>query len=149
MLNEAISMLNINADGLYVDCTAGFGGHSSAILEHLNDQGKLICIDQDKTAIDHLKTKFAEKQIVEIYHANFSEIKSILEKRLADGIFADLGVSSPMLDDFERGFSYKASSPLDMRMDMRKKKKASDVLNMYKPKELANIFYSYGEIKHP
>ena len=150
LLNEAIESLNINPDGIYVDCTLGGGGHSSEILKRLKN-GKLISFDQDEYAI-----KVAEKRLAEIsnnftiVHSNFVNLKSCLEELgvdKVDGILYDLGVSSFQLDIGERGFSYNTEAPLDMRMDQNAPLSAWNVVNEYSVKELTKIFYDYGEEK--
>ena len=150
LLNEAIDSLNINPDGIYVDCTLGGGGHSSEILKRLKN-GRLISFDQDEYAIS-----VAEKRLKEIsdnftiVHSNFVNIKSSLEELgidKVDGILYDLGVSSFQLDIGERGFSYNTEAPLDMRMDQNAPLSAWNVVNEYSVKELTKIFYDYGEEK--
>ena len=120
LLDECIENLNIHPDGIYLDGTLGLGGHSAAIAARL-DTGRLICIDRDETAIERagkLLTSFGEK--VKLVHGNFSETAAILEELDIDGVdgmLFDLGVSSPQLDEAQRGFSYMNDAPLDMRMD--------------------------------
>ena len=109
LLNETIRILDINPNGIYVDATAGFGGHSSAILDKLSSKGKLICIDQDSAAIKYLNNKFASNANVCVVKTNFINIQSVFSKNninKVDGVIADLGVSSLMLDEPTRGFSY-------------------------------------------
>jgi 16S rRNA (cytosine1402-N4)-methyltransferase len=118
LLNEVIESLNIKKNGIYVDATAGRGGHSEEILLHIKN-GELICIDQDIEAVNYLKEKFICKDVL-ILKANFRNLKETLKQNgieKIDGILADLGVSSPQLDDLERGFSYHNDSKIDMRMD--------------------------------
>ncbi|MEG1551463.1 MAG: 16S rRNA (cytosine(1402)-N(4))-methyltransferase, partial [Oscillospiraceae bacterium] len=115
LFSETIDSLEIKSDGLYVDCTAGGGGHSKAIAEKLKD-GKLISIDRDPDAIKTLTDRIGNLPQVEIVHNTFDNIRAILGGRLADGILADLGVSSYQLDTPERGFSFHNNAPLDMRM---------------------------------
>ncbi|MDR3257954.1 MAG: 16S rRNA (cytosine(1402)-N(4))-methyltransferase RsmH [Mycoplasmataceae bacterium] len=149
MLQETIEALNINPQGIYVDCTAGLGGHSSKILAQLNSNGKLICIDQDKTAIDYLQKIFGNDSRVIVIHDNFRHLKLILNTlKIAkvDGILVDLGVSSPMFDDPTRGFSYHSEARLDMRMDQDQKLDAHFIVNKYDAKQLNTIFKLYGEI---
>jgi 16S rRNA (cytosine1402-N4)-methyltransferase len=122
LLNEVITSLNIKKNGIYVDATAGRGGHSEEILKCLKS-GKLICIDQDSEAIEYLKEKFLGKDVL-VLKANFRNLKEVLKQNgieKVDGILADLGVSSPQLDDLERGFSYHNESKIDMRMDQESK----------------------------
>ena len=132
MLRECTDGLAIKPDGLYVDMTAGGGGHSYAIAERLTQGGHLICIDQDTAAIAACTRRlapFADR--VEIVHCNFSDIDSVLGGRQPDGFLADLGVSSYQLDTPERGFSYMHDAPLDMRMDQSARLSAYDEVNGY------------------
>ena len=148
---ETINSLNIKEDGIYVDCTLGYAGHSSAILKRLK-KGKLYAFDQDIEA-----RKYSEnvlKQIgnnFEIIPSNFVNLKEELEKRgvtKIDGIMFDLGVSSPQLDDASRGFSFHEDAYLDMRMDKEGKLTAYDVVNTYSYDKLVNIIFNYGEEKY-
>lgn len=145
LFEETLDSLNIKPDGLYVDCTCGGAGHSKAILERL-ENGKLVAIDRDPDAIEVIKERIGSDDRVEIVNDNFSNIKSILNGRKADGILADLGVSSFQLDNAQRGFSFHKDAPLDMRMS-KTGKSAFDVVNGYSEQELANIINRYGEEK--
>lgn len=150
LLNEVITSLNIKKNGIYVDATAGRGGHSEEILKCLKS-GKLICIDQDSEAIEYLKEKFLGKDVL-VLKANFRNLKEVLKQNgieKVDGILADLGVSSPQLDDLERGFSYHNESKIDMRMDQDSKIDAAWILNKYDETQLYEVFKKYGEIKAP
>jgi len=146
LAKELIDNLNINPAGTYVDCTAGFGGHSSLILKKLTT-GKLICIDRDINAIKALHDVFAHKSNVTIVHNNFCGLKYLINAPV-DGIIMDLGVSSLMFDDPKRGFSYKQDGPLDMRMDQRSALTAADVVNTYTREQLIEVFTQYGEAKN-
>jgi 16S rRNA (cytosine1402-N4)-methyltransferase len=149
LLNEVIQAMNIQPDGFYVDCTSGLGGHSQAILNQLNSEGKLVCIDQDQTAIEQLQNRFVDDKRVTIIKQNFVNLVSILRdlKILqVNGILLDLGVSSPMFDDPQRGFSYHHEGRLDMRMDQTQKLDAQFIVNKYDAKQLNDIFKYYGEI---
>ena len=149
LFGETIESLRIRPDGVYVDCTAGGGGHSAAILERLSPAGRLIAIDRDPDAIANLQTKFAGAPNVLLVHDNYADIQTILYKANvsgADGILADLGVSSYQLDTPERGFSFHLEAPLDMRMS-KEGKSAYDVVNGYPEGELRRILYAYGEEK--
>ena len=149
LLEESVNSLNIKPDGIYVDCTAGGGGHSAAILSHLGEKGKMVLIDQDPDAIEVLTERFKGDSRVNIVHNNFSNIDSILSSLgidFVDGIVADLGVSSHQLDTAERGFSYHYDAPLDMRMS-QKGKSAADIVNGYSKNELFTIISRYGEEK--
>lgn len=149
MLRESIDSLNIKPDGTYIDCTMGKGGHSAAILERLSDKGRLIGIDRDPDAIANLRERFAGIGNVTILHGNFFDIKELTAELIgdgADGVFADLGVSSYQLDNAERGFSYRSDAPLDMRMS-KEGLSAYDVVNGYSESDLTRIFFAYGEEK--
>lgn len=149
LFNESIEALNIKPDGLYADCTAGGGGHSNAIRERLSSSGRLVAIDRDPEAIETLTARFEGKDNVSIVNDNFFNIKSILSSFTsegADGILADLGVSSHQLDDASRGFSFHADAPLDMRMSMQGMS-AADAVNSLSQRELQDIIYKYGEDK--
>ena len=145
LFDETIESLNIKNDGLYVDCTCGGAGHSRAILERIPD-GVLVAVDRDPDAIKVITERIGDKPQVEIVNNNFSNIKDILNGRMADGILADLGVSSFQLDTPERGFSFHHDAPLDMRMS-KTGKSAYDVVNGYSEQELCNIITRYGEEK--
>jgi len=145
LFEETIDSLNIQKDGLYVDCTCGGAGHSKAILELIPD-GTLIAIDRDPDAIEVITERIGSFQQVEIVNDIFGNIKKIMSGRKADGILADLGVSSFQLDTPERGFSFHHDAPLDMRMS-KSGKSAFDVVNGYSEQELANIIFKYGEDK--
>lgn len=148
---EAVNGLQIKPDGIYVDCTLGGAGHSSLIASLLSGKGRLICIDQDNTALEHAKQRLeAYQQQVTFVKSNFRYIKDILndlELERVDGFLYDLGVSSPQLDEAERGFSYNHDAPLDMRMDRHQSLTAYDLVNSWSEEELANIIYRYGEEK--
>ena len=148
LLSECIENLDIKPDGIYVDGTAGGAGHSSKIAERL-DGGLLIPIDQDEDAIKVISERLAQYgERVRIVRDNFSNIKSILnglEIEKIDGLLLDLGVSSYQLDTAERGFSYMADAPLDMRMDNRAARSAYTVINEYSADDLKKIIYDFGE----
>lgn len=148
MLNECIDGLNIKEDGLYVDCTAGGGGHSFAIASRLSQKGRLICIDRDIDAIQAVSKRLAPYlDRVEIVQDNFSNLKIILNGRKPDGVLIDLGISSHQIDVAERGFSYMQDAPLDMRMNRNDSLSAYDVVNTYNEEKLADIIFKYGEEK--
>lgn len=148
---ETIEGLNIKEDGIYVDCTLGGAGHSKKILERLSDKGKLIAFDQDLVAIENAKKELEQyKDKVILIHNNFSQLENELNRlsiNEVDGIVFDLGVSSPQLDEAERGFSYQYDAPLDMRMDQTNSLKAYDVVNEWPYEDLVRIFFHYGEEK--
>lgn len=149
LLGECIENLNIKPDGIYVDGTAGGAGHSSKIAERLGEGGLLIPIDQDEDAIKVITERLAPYgDKVKIVRDNFSNIKRVLDELEVDkidGLLLDLGVSSYQLDTAERGFSYMANAPLDMRMDNRAARSAYTVLNEYSADELKKIIYDFGE----
>ena len=152
MLNEAIQGLAINPDGIYIDATFGRGGHSSAILKQLSDKGKLIAIDQDKAAIESGKSKFNQEPRIELLHSPFSQIKSLSKQygcyARVNGVLFDLGVSSPQLDDPERGFSFQKNGPLDMRMNQERGVTAEKWLSSASEKQIASILTNYGEERY-
>lgn len=151
LLNETIDSLNIKEDGIYVDCTLGYAGHSSAILKRLK-KGKLYAFDQDEEARNYSENVL--KQIgnnFEIIPSNFVNLKEELLKRgvtKIDGIMFDLGVSSPQLDDAVRGFSFHSDAKLDMRMDKSADLSAYEVINEYPYEKLVSIIRDYGEEKY-
>lgn len=146
LLNEAIESLNINPDGIYVDGTAGGGGHSFQIASRLNN-GRLIAIDQDPDAIEAAGKRLEQFSNVTLVRSNFSQIKEVLFSlgiNSVDGVLLDIGVSSWQLDSPERGFSYHNDAPLDMRMS-QEGTSAYDIVNGYEPGELLRILSLYGE----
>ena len=145
LFDETIESLDIKPDGLYVDCTCGGAGHSSEILKNIKN-GTLVAIDRDPDAIKVITERIGSNECVQIVNDNFFNIKNILGERKADGILADLGVSSFQLDTAERGFSFHKDAPLDMRMS-KSGKSAFDVVNTYSEQELSNVIFKYGEEK--
>lgn len=149
LLHESIAALHIQSGGIYIDGTAGGGGHATAIAQALNGTGKLICLDQDPDAIHILEERMAAFSNVEVLQSNFKNILSVLEKleiSQVDGVLLDLGVSSHQLDTGERGFSFRQDAPLDMRMS-QEGTSAKDLVNTLPQYELAKIFFQYGEEK--
>lgn len=152
LYNESLDSLNIKPDGIYVDCTAGGGGHSQGILKRLSEKGILISLDKDDEALSTCRNKatnYPDKDW-RIVKSDFSGIKTVLDEmgiESVDGILADLGVSSHQIDTDERGFSYAKDGPLDMRMDSTQELSASVVVNTYEEKDLVRIFRLYGEEK--
>lgn len=153
LLKETVDGLAVKKDGIYVDCTLGGAGHSEYLLSQLDETGHLYAFDQDQKALDfaaeRLK-KYVDKGMVTFVKSNFR----YLEERLkefdvfhVDGVLYDLGVSSPQLDEAERGFSYHKDAPLDMRMDQSAVLTAYDIVNTYSYQELIKIFFRYGEEK--
>ena len=153
MLHETIDMLDVKPDGIYVDATLGGAGHSEYLLSKLSEKGHLYAFDQDQNAIDNAQKRLApyiEKGMVTFIKDNFRHLKERLHDlgvTEIDGICYDLGVSSPQLDQRERGFSYKKDAPLDMRMNQEANLTAYEVVNHYDYHELVRIFFKYGEDK--
>ena len=151
LLNESIEGLNLKEDGIYVDCTLGYAGHSSEILRRVR-RGYLFAIDQDKDAIISSEKKLREiGDNFTIIKSNFSCLKKELLKRnveFVDGFLFDLGVSSVQLDEAKRGFRYHNDAKLDMRMDQDAKLTAYDVVNTYSFEKLRDIFFKFGEEKY-
>ncbi len=151
LLDECIHALNIKPDGIYVDGTLGGAGHSSQIAKRLTT-GRLIGIDRDPKALKAAGERLAPyADRVTLVHSNFSQIDRVLDDlgiEGVDGILLDLGVSSPQLDEAERGFSYMADAPLDMRMNSEDSLTAYDVVNTWPREELRRILYEYGEERY-
>ena len=151
LLEECLDALAIKSDGIYVDGTLGGAGHSSQIVQRLTT-GRLVGIDRDEIALEAASKRlqpWADR--VSLVHSNFCEIASVLQELNisgVDGILLDLGVSSPQLDDGERGFSYMADAPLDMRMNRRDALSAYDVVNTWPQEELKRILFDYGEERY-
>ncbi len=150
LLEESISSLNLKENSIIVDCTLGYGGHSSNILARIK-KGFLFAFDQDSEAIRHSTDRLnAVGTNFTIIKSNFVHLKEKLKEQgidKVDGVLFDLGVSSPQLDEKERGFSYHEDARLDMRMDKDNPLSAYEVVNNYSKEQLANIFYKYGEDK--
>ncbi|MCR5078835.1 MAG: 16S rRNA (cytosine(1402)-N(4))-methyltransferase RsmH [Bacilli bacterium] len=150
LLNETISLLNIRDGSVYVDLTLGRAGHSREILKRI-PHGQLVAFDQDSQALEESRPRLEEiGSNFTLIKANFEEVKEKLEElgiHKVDGILADLGVSSPQLDQGQRGFSYSLDAPLDMRMDLESTLTAKKVVNSYSLNDLARILREYGEEK--
>lgn len=147
LLHQTLDALAIKPDGIYVDATFGGGGHSRAILNQLSKNGRLYSFDQDEDAVSHA---FADPRFTMVY-GNFRFITNFLryyQVENVDGILADLGVSFHHFDDASRGFSFRNDSKLDMRMNRHSHKTAADILQNYDEKQLADIFYLYGEVRY-
>lgn len=149
LLEESVDALRVVPGGIYADGTLGGGGHSSLICSRMNGEGLLLGIDQDSTAIEAAKERLRPYNgIVKTVKDNFSNIKSIMQTMqiaALDGAVLDLGVSSPQLDDGERGFSYHVNARLDMRMNRDSSFSAYELINTYAEEELADIIFRYGE----
>ncbi len=151
LLEECIEGLNIKPDGIYVDGTLGGAGHSSRIAAKLTT-GRLIGIDRDTVALEAAGKRLEPyKDRVTLVHSDFSDLQKVLDDlgiEKVDGILLDLGVSSPQLDDGERGFSYMADAPLDMRMNREDSRDAKEIVNTWSYEELRRILYEYGEERY-
>jgi 16S rRNA (cytosine1402-N4)-methyltransferase len=149
---EAVDGLGIRPDGVYVDCTLGGAGHSLSIAQRLGPGGRLFALDQDEAAIAHAHTVLApHKDKVTIVRSNFRELRHVLahhDVQMADGFLFDLGVSSPQLDEADRGFSYHQDAPLDMRMDRSIPLTAYDIVNEWSEQEISRILFEYGEERY-
>lgn len=147
LFNEAIDALNIQPNGVYVDCTFGGGGHAKGILEKLGEAGRLIAFDQDADAQQNIP---ADKRLIFVPH-NFRHLQRFLklhQYEKVNGVLADLGVSSFQFNEAERGFSTRFNGPLDMRMDKRTAKTAAQVLMQYSEPQLHKLFEQYGEVSN-
>jgi 16S rRNA (cytosine1402-N4)-methyltransferase len=149
LLGPAIAGLNLKADGWYIDGTFGRGGHSGAILENLGAEGRLLAIDRDPQAIENASPALKRDPRLELINGEFSEVKKYAIERnvlgKVDGLLLDLGVSSPQLDEAERGFSFRADGPLDMRMDTGRGQSAADWLNRVEERSLRRVLQQFGE----
>ena len=152
LLEECMQALNIRPDGIYIDGTLGRGGHSEQIARRLSGTGRLICIDRDQQALEEGAQRLAPwKDRITFLHGNFGDLAHLLDAEHLDGVdgmLFDLGVSSPQLDDPERGFSYQHDAPLDMRMDQSDALTAGIVVNQWPREEIRRILYQYGEERH-
>ena len=150
LFNESIKGLNIKSSGVYVDATVGRGGHTKGILDSIGKSGKVLGLDQDIEAIKYVKENLKDPRL-NLIHCNFSELNGHLEKLKligrVDGILMDLGISSPQLDNSERGFSFNKNGALDMRMDQSQKMTAAIWLRESSEKVIADALYQFGEEK--
>jgi 16S rRNA (cytosine1402-N4)-methyltransferase len=150
MFSESIEGLNIRSDGIYVDATFGRGGHTKGMLDCLGESGRVIAFDQDIDAVDYAKSNFKDSRL-SLLHANFSKLVDELDSlNLAgeiDGILMDLGISSPQLDNADRGFSFNSDGPLDMRMNQTQGLTAAEWLKQTSESDIADALYLYGEEK--
>jgi len=150
LLEETVNMVFTVPQGIYVDCTMGAAGHSERLLQKLGAQGCLVCFDQDEAAVLNGREKFAADKRVAVVQRNFARLEETLQEMglfPVDGIMFDLGVSSPQLDEAERGFSYMRDAPLDMRMDRRTDLTAEFMVNNWSVKDLTAVIREYGEEK--
>lgn len=150
MFNESIDALDLINDGIYIDATFGRGGHSQGILDKLGDKAQLIAFDQDLSAINYAKEKFNDARLT-LIHSPFSQMYTVINKMglsgKINGILMDLGVSSPQLDNADRGFSFNADGPLDMRMNQTLGLSAAQWLAQTNEEEIANVIYQFGDEK--
>ena len=152
LLEEAVSSLKVRGDGIYLDATFGRGGHSRAIMAGLNEQGRLFTLDKDPQAIAAGMEEWSEDPRFSIVQGSFAEMDRMVQEwgieRNLDGILLDLGVSSPQLDDPDRGFSFRKGGPLDMRMDPTKGVSAAEWLSDAPEREMSRVFWEFGEERH-
>lgn len=152
LLHEAVDAIINNPDGVYIDGTYGRGGHSALLLSRLSPAGKLLALDRDVTAVEHAQAQHAHDARFEIVHASFSEMRRIAAERdllgKVNGILLDLGVSSPQLDNAERGFSFMQDGALDMRMDRSTGISAAEWINTASVEDMAAVFREYGEERY-
>lgn len=149
LAEEVIAVLNPQAGEHYLDLTAGYGGHARRVLDRLSDDGKAILVDRDQNAVDYVTKLFAKDKRVEIRHNDFYTASKQLheEGTRFDIILADIGLSSPHLDNASRGFSFQQDGPLDMRMDPRSALSAAEIINTYCREHLVSILQKYGEVR--
>jgi 16S rRNA (cytosine1402-N4)-methyltransferase len=152
LLNEALKAMDIKPDGTYIDGTYGRGGHSQAYLSRLSPQGKLFVLDQDLAAVAHAREHHTDDKRVKIFHQSFEDLLALGNSEnvygKVDGIFLDLGVSSPQLDNAERGFSFNHDGPLDMRMNNGEGQTAAEWLARVTEPELCKVLREYGEERY-
>lgn len=149
LLHEAVDALNIKPGGLYVDCTFGRGGHSRLILERLGEQGRLIALDRDLAGVEAARAITDRRfQIVHSAFGRLGEVLKGLGVERVDGVLLDLGISSPQIDEAERGFSFRFDGPLDMRMDTSKGQTAASLLAEIGEQQLAEVIKDYGEERY-
>ena len=151
LYEEAIGALRIKADGLYLDGTAGGGGHSFGIASRLGPEGRLVSLDRDEEAVRAASERLAAFANARVVHSNYTDFDEVLDGLglgRPDGILLDLGVSSHQIDEAERGFSYMRDGPLDMRMDRTEGQSAADIVAGYPESELARVFGEYGEERY-
>ncbi|XOV87294.1 MAG: 16S rRNA (cytosine(1402)-N(4))-methyltransferase RsmH [Pseudomonadota bacterium] len=150
MKDEAVKALVLNPSGHFVDCTYGRGGHTEAILRLLRPDGRLLVIDQDLAAIEDARQKHGTDERVMIVHGSFADLATFVDSlslRPLDGVLLDLGVSSPQIDEAERGFSFDRDGPLDMRMDQSNGETAGEWLMRAEERDITHVLFRYGEEK--
>jgi 16S rRNA (cytosine1402-N4)-methyltransferase len=149
LLNEILQGLKIRSDGMYIDCTFGRGGHSRAILDQLGEDGSLLAFDRDPDAIAAVDRQLLDDPRFTLVHGSYTRleetVKAMKLTKKVNGVFLDLGVSSPQLDDASRGFSFMRDGDLDMRMDNSQGMTAAEWLNQAPAEEIANVLYEYGD----
>ena len=145
MVDEVLENLVFKQNGKYIDCTFGAGGHSLEILKKLGEEGKLVSIEKDKSAILRLSSDFKEDDRFELIHDSFSNLHNIFANEEIDGILIDLGISSTQLDDPNRGFSFQSNGPLDMRIDTSKGLTAAEWINSATKKEIEDVLWILGQ----
>lgn len=152
LLDEVLQALRVKEDGVYVDCTLGRGGHSQRLLQELSSQGRLFLLDQDPSAIECAQQKFGGDERVQIIHDTFANLQEVGKRNdllaKVDGIFFDLGVSSPQLDDADRGFSFSHDGPLDMRMNTSTGETAAEWIAGVSLNDFISVLCEYGEERH-
>lgn len=152
LLNETLQGLKIRSDGMYIDCTFGRGGHSRAILEQLGENGRLLAFDRDPEAIAAVDEQLLDDPRFTLMHGSYTMLEETVKRmkliKKIDGVFLDLGVSSPQLDDASRGFSFLRDGDLDMRMDNSHGMTAAEWLNQAPVEEIANVLYEYGDERY-
>jgi len=145
LLGEVIEVLQPQKGEKFADLTAGYGGHSKALLQAVGQSGYGYLFDRDLLAVKALKSRFTDTHNLEIAQANFADVAHEQKLSGIDMVLADLGVSSPQLDEYQRGFSFQTDGPLDMRMDTTQELSAYEIVNTYSEKDLADILYGYGQ----
>ena len=150
LLKEAVDALLQDPDGRYVDCTYGRGGHSQEIVNRIGENGRLMVVDRDITAIEDARQRFKNDNRVVVVHGSFAHLADYVEQhdmKPLDGILLDLGVSSPQLDEPDRGFSFSKDGPLDMRMDQSRGPTAADWIEVADVEEITDVLRRFGEEK--
>lgn len=147
LLDKVVELLAPQTEESYLDMTAGYGGHAGAVLEHIGEKGRATLIDRDEQAIETLRSRFWDDPRVRLVKADFLSAADVLsdERQGYDMVLLDLGMSSPQVDQPERGFSFRYNGPLDMRMDRSQTVSAETIINTYPERQLADLIYRYGE----